>query len=137
MGDGDPMLVECWINTVDCVGNVYHVSSLFVIYNKYDDKYNSFSIKAFNIFASMRTLIVSATKQEVKFLEGELKKPASIVEACQWLSSTKLLNEEFVKREKPLRTAIELCPDVPEIQSLQNRSKALKKQVEIYLAKVT
>ena len=75
--------------------------------------------------------------QEVKFLGEGLKKPASIVEACQWLSSTKLLNEEFVKREKPLRTAIELCPDVPEIQSLQMRSKALKKQVDIYLAKVT
>ena len=76
-------------------------------------------------------------KQEVKFSEHGLKKPASIVEACQWLSSTKILSEEFVKREKPLRTAIELCPDMPEIQNLQNRSKALKKQVDIYLAKVT
>ena len=65
-----------------------------------------------------------------------MKKPSSIVEACQWMSSTKKLKEEFVIREQPLQTAIELCPDMPEIQNLQNRSQTLRRQVDMYLAKV-
>ena len=75
-------------------------------------------------------------KQEIKFSKNELKKPSSIVEACQWMSSTNKLKEEFLTREKPLETALELCPDAPEIQNLQNRSKTLRRQVDVYLAKV-
>ena len=76
-------------------------------------------------------------KQEKKFSQIELKKPSSIVEACQWMSSTKNLKEsEFVTREKPLATAIELCPDMPEILALQKRSQAVKRNIDMYLVKV-
>ena len=75
-------------------------------------------------------------KQEVKFSQGELTKPSSIVEACQWMSSTKKLKEEFETREKPLKTAVELGAELPEIISLQERSITVKSQIDMYLAKV-
>ena len=75
-------------------------------------------------------------KQEVKFSQVELMKPSSIVEACQWMSSTKKLKEEFQTREKPLITAVELCAEAPEIVALQDRSRAVKNQIDMYLAKV-
>ena len=76
-------------------------------------------------------------KQEKKFSQIELKKPSSIVEACQWMSSTKNLKEsEFVTREKPLATALELCPDMPEILALHKRSQAVKRNIDMYLVKV-
>ena len=53
------------------------------------------------------------------------------------MSSTKNLKEsEFVTREKPLATAIELCPDMPEILALQKRSQAVKRNIDMYLVKV-
>ena len=76
-------------------------------------------------------------KQENKFSQNELKKPSNIVEACQWMSSTKILKEEFGTQEKPLKTALELCPDMPEILTLQKRSQVLKKQIDMYLVKVS
>ena len=75
-------------------------------------------------------------KQEVKFSQVELMKPSSIVEACQWMASTKKLKEEFQTREKPLITAVELCAEAPEIVALQDRSRAVKTQIDMYLAKV-
>ena len=75
-------------------------------------------------------------KQEVRFSQGELSKPSSIVEACQWMSSTKKLKEEFDTREKPLITAIELGAELPEIIALQERSRVIKGKIDMYLAKV-
>ena len=52
------------------------------------------------------------------------------------MSSTKKLKEEFETREKPLKTAVELGAELPEIISLQERSITVKSQIDMYLAKV-
>ena len=52
------------------------------------------------------------------------------------MSSTKKLKEEFETREKPLKTAVELGAELPEIISLQERSINVKSQIDMYLAKV-
>ena len=52
------------------------------------------------------------------------------------MSSTKKLKEEFENREKPLKTAVELGAELPEIISLQERSITVKSQIDMYLAKV-
>ena len=75
------------------------------------------------------------SKQESKVQE-RLSSPENIVVACQWLSKGNSLKEEYFKREKTLKTAIELCGESTEIQDIDKRSQALLKAINVHIAKV-
>ena len=69
-------------------------------------------------------------------MRERLSSPESIVIACQWLSKGKSLKEEYFKREKTLKTALELCGESAEIQDIDKRSQPLLKAINVHIAKV-
>ena len=83
----------------------------------------------------MDSFVKWVSKQEPKVQE-RLSSPENIVVACQWLSKGNSLKEEYFKREKTLKTALELCGESTEIQDIDKRSQALLKAINVHIAKV-
>jgi hypothetical protein len=77
------------------------------------------------------------SRTETKLDGGKIKRPESIVDACQALSKAKELRSEFTKREEPLKIAKELVGEAdPEIKALMQKCEKIKKLSEVYLSKI-
>jgi len=77
-------------------------------------------------------------KQEKAFQASKkiLENPGDLVTACQWLAKEKTLKEEYLRREKVVKTAVELCGESEEVQSIHKRSMQLLKAIDLYIVKV-
>ena len=49
----------------------------------------------------------------------------------------KTLKEEYLRREKVVKTAVELCGESEEVQSIHKRSMQLLKAIDLYIVKVS